>query len=85
MVTELHQNHFIVHTVFNSWWVSTEMARHIEWTLDVRRPARWVTFVDVTGARVRVLAEAIYCVEQCTAEQRAAWRAIREAREEEES
>ena len=80
MVAELHQNHFIVHTMLNSWWVSTEMARHIERALDVRRPARWVTFVDVTGARVRLLAEAIYCVELCSAEPSSARPGARSAR-----
>jgi len=84
MATLMHENHFVVHTGHCSWWVSTEMARHIERALDARRPARWTTFVDVTGARIRILTDATYCVEQCTAEQRAIWRQIREARDAED-
>ena len=75
---------FVVHTGDCSWLVSTEMARHIECTLDGRRPPRWVRFVDIAGARVRILSGAIYCIEQSTAEQRAVWRQFRNARREED-
>jgi hypothetical protein len=75
---------FVVHTADCSWLVSTEMARHIERDLDGRRPPRWVRFVDIAGARVRILSGAIYCIEQSTADQREAWRQFRNARREED-
>ena len=71
---------FVVYTGDCTWLVSTAMARHIERALDGRRPPRWVTFVDVAGARVRILSGAIYCIEQSTAEQREAWRRFQKAR-----
>jgi hypothetical protein len=71
---------FVVYTGDCSWLVSTEMARHIECALDARRPPRWITFVDIAGARVRILSGAIYCIEQSSADQREAWRQFRNAR-----
>ncbi|MGE5926620.1 MAG: hypothetical protein ACM357_04655 [Gemmatimonadota bacterium] len=71
---------FVVYTGDCSWLVSTEMARHLERALDARRPPRWVTFVDLAGARVRILSGAIYCIEQSTAHQREAWRQFQKAR-----
>jgi hypothetical protein len=40
----------------------------------------WVTFVDLTGARVRVRTRLIECLFHCTADQRALARAFRKAR-----
>jgi hypothetical protein len=36
------------------WYVSTVMTRAIEECLDAEPQPRWVTFVDLTGARARM-------------------------------
>jgi hypothetical protein len=64
-------DYFVVAGEFCTWYVSTEMARFIESCLDVRRPAEWVKFVDLAGARVRLRVRNIAYLAQCTAEQRA--------------
>lgn len=62
------------------WYVSREMARHVEASLDQDPRPAWVAFVDVTGARVRVRARLITHVAQCSCEQRALERAFRRGR-----
>ena len=62
---------FVVSTEWDNWCVSTEMARHIDATLDADPLPRWITFVDLTGARVRVRAESIESLTQRSAQQRA--------------
>lgn len=62
---------FVVSTEWDNWCVSTEMARYIDATLDADPLPRWVTFVDLTGARVRVRADTIASLTQRSAQQRA--------------
>ena len=54
--------------------VSTAMAAHIERVLGARWKSRWVTFVDLSGSRVRVRTDRITMVMQSTVDQRAAER-----------
>jgi hypothetical protein len=67
-----------------SYLVSTAMARHIECELDRWPRPRWITFVDLAGARYRVRAEAIESLEQSTPESRELWRRFREERDRED-
>jgi hypothetical protein len=62
---------FVVSTEWDNWCVSTEMARHIDQTLDADPLPRWITFVDLTGARVRVKANSIESLTQRSEQQRA--------------
>ena len=64
--------------------VSTVMARHVERQLDRWPRPRWVTFVDLSGARIRVRADAIEGLEHSTPESRELWRRFREERERED-
>lgn len=73
-------DYFVVGTENDSWCVSREMAQFVEARLDESRPPRWIAFVDLTGARIRVLARLIESVCQCTAEQRGLARAFYRAR-----
>ena len=66
-------DYFVVSGDCCSWCVSTEMARLIEAYLDAEPPARWVKFVDLTGARIRLRARQIQSITQSTADQRS-WR-----------
>jgi hypothetical protein len=68
--------YFVVSGDCCTWYVSTTMARFIEQCLDARPRPKWVKFVDLTGARVRLRARQIEYVCQCTADQRAAERAF---------
>lgn len=67
-------DHFIVSTRSTSFFVSTEMAAHIERCLDARRPTKWIRFVDICGSRVRIHRREIEYVFQSTSEQRATYR-----------
>jgi hypothetical protein len=69
-------DYFVVSSEFGTWYVSTEMARFIEACLEVEPPLRWVKFVDLTGARIRLRARLIESVSQSSAEQRACDRAF---------
>ena len=67
-------DYFVVSTRFDSWCVSTAMARGIETDLDAEPARDWVTFVDLHGSRVRLRAREVLSVAQCTADQRASAR-----------
>jgi hypothetical protein len=73
---ELPTDYFVIGGQHMEWYVSREMARHVEACLDQVPPVRWVTFVDLKGARVRLRARLITHVEQCTVEQRMLGRAF---------
>ena len=61
---------FVVSTEWDTWCVSTEMARHIDACLDADPLPRWLTFVDVTGARVRLRSDSVESLTQRSIEQR---------------
>ena len=61
--------------------VSTVMARHVERQLDRWPRPRWVTFVDLSGARIRVRADAIESLAHSNPETREMWRRFRAERE----
>ena len=70
-------DYFIIDCGDSSWfYVSTVMARAIEGRLDRWLRPRWITFVDVTGARIRVRSRDINSIAQSTATQRADSRAF---------
>jgi hypothetical protein len=69
-------DHFVVSARSETWYVSTEMARHVEACLDAQPRQAWICFVDLSGARVRVRSREIEYLVQSTAEQRAAERAF---------
>ena len=69
-------DYFIVSGESFTWYVSATMAKAIEARLDAKPRARWVTFVDLVGSRVRLRARRIEYICQSTAEQRAAERAF---------
>ena len=72
-------DHFVVSARSETWYVSTEMARHIEACLDVEHRHVWISFVDLSGARVRVRSREVEYLAQSTADQRAAERAFHRA------
>jgi hypothetical protein len=72
-------DHFVVSAKSATWYVSTEMARHIEACLDVEHHQGWISFVDLSGARVRLRSVEIEYLAQSTAEQRTAERSFHRA------
>lgn len=70
------EHYFVVITKWDSWCVSTAMARFVEECLDGRRRTDWIKFVDLAGARVRLRADEIVSVSESSPEQRAAYRAF---------
>jgi hypothetical protein len=59
-------DHFVVNARSETWYVSTEMARHIEACLDVEHRHVWISFVDLSGARVRVRSREVEYLAQST-------------------
>ena len=76
----LHAGYHIVVTQQGNFIVSTVMARHVERELDRWPRPRWITFVDVAGARIRILARLIEGLEQSSLETRELWRLWRKQR-----
>lgn len=72
-------DHFVVSARMATFVVSTVMARAIEATLNQWPRRTWVTFVDLSGSRVRLRAQEIDFIVQSTAEQRALDRQFRQA------
>lgn len=64
-------DYFVLCTREASWYLSTAMAQAVERELLVAEAEGWITFVDLTGARIRVRAGLIQCLAQCYAENRA--------------
>jgi hypothetical protein len=73
-------DYFVIEASSMLWFVSREMAAAVEATLLETPSPRWVSFVDLTGARVRLRTRLVEVISQSTAEQRAIARAISRAR-----
>lgn len=66
------------------WMLSTAAARAIEKQMDRWPRPRWVRFVDILGARVRLRTRDIRWLQQCTPETRALWRRWIQERQQED-
>lgn len=75
--------YFVVDSYAGEWIVSRVMAQFIEGVLDAWPRSRWIRFVDITGARVRVRAELIRSLRQSSAEIRGEWRRFKQERQKE--
>lgn len=69
-------DYFVVGGDCGVWYVSTAMARAIDACLGAVPQPRWIAFVDLTGARIRLRTRQIDYLCQCTADQRSAERAF---------
>jgi hypothetical protein len=68
---------FVLSARSATWYLSTEMARHVEQCLDGQE--MWLSFVDLNGSRVRLRTHEVEYLAQSTAEQRAADRTFHRA------
>ena len=80
----MNTDYFLVCAECGHWSVSATMARAIEHQLARWLPPRWITFVDLTGASIRIRADQVRSVSQCYAENRAAERTFRRRLDEED-
>jgi len=74
-------DYFVIQTRESWFFVSTFMARAIQSQLGRFIRPRWITFVDVVGACVRVRSDRIVTIVQSAAEQRASIRVFDRMRE----
>ena len=80
----METNYFLVCAECGHWPVSVTMAGAIERQLGRWLPPRWIVFVDLTGARIRVRTDQVRSVSQSYAENRAADRTLRRRLDEED-
>lgn len=64
-------DYFVLSTRDTCWCLSMVMARAVEQELVCAAPESWITFVDLTGSRVRLRAGLVQSLAQCYAENRA--------------
>jgi len=70
-------DYFVIQCRDSSWfYVSTVMARAIDRKLGRLFRPRWITFVDISGSRIRLRTDDITSLVQLTAEQRDQGRAF---------
>jgi len=79
-----YTDYYLVETLHDTFVVSLSTALAIERALDKAATPDWIEFHDVFGARHRTLALCVYRISECTRETRAALRAFRKARKDEE-
>ena len=81
----LYPRYWVVSTASMTYPVSEVMVRLVEDALDRWPRPRWVRFVDLSGAVVRLRTVTIESVEQSAPETRALRRRVREEQDREES
>ena len=69
-----YPEYFLLEAQQAQWMLSTDAARVVERQMDRWPRPRWVRFVDILGARVRVRTDTIRWLQQCTPETRDLWR-----------
>ena len=80
-----YSEYFVLETSAGSWSISRRMAEFIESELDRWPRRRWIRFIDLTGATVRVRLELIRVLRQSSPDIRNEWRRFKEERKREET
>jgi len=78
-----YAEYFVLASYAGDWMISRRMAEFVEEELNRWPRRRWITFVDVLGARVRLRAEMIKAVRQSSPLIRGEWRRFKAERLEE--
>lgn len=81
----LYPEYHWVLTQRGRWPVTIVMLRHVERELARWPRPRWITFVDLSGARVRIRSRVIEGFEQSTPESRALFRRVCAEQDQEEN
>ena len=78
-----YREYFVLASYAGEWMISRRMAEFIEVELGRWRRPRWIRFIDLTGATVRLRTDLIKAVRQSSPEIRAEWRRFKEERKQE--
>jgi hypothetical protein len=79
-----YEEYFLVDAPPAIWMVSAASARVIERELDRWPKPRWLRFVDILGARIRVRTAWVKSIQQSTPETRELWRRWMQERQQED-
>lgn len=79
----LYPDYWVVETPWNSYLVSPVMARVVQRALSRWPRQRWVSIVDISGARLFLRTSTIVTLGQSSPDTRAVWRRFRDEREQE--
>ena len=78
-----YSEYFVLESGAGEWVISRRMAEFVENELDRWPRPRWVTFVDLLGARVRVRVDLIRAIRQSSPAIRGEWRRFKHERQQE--
>jgi len=75
--------YFVLESYAGDWMISRRMVEFVEGELDRWPRRRWICFVDLLGARVRLRAELIKALRQSSPAIRGEWRRFKDERQQE--
>ena len=78
-----YREYFVLASYAGDWMISRRMAEFIEDELDRWPRPRWIRFIDLTGASVRLRTDLIKVVRQSSLEIRSEWRRFKDERKQE--
>ena len=81
--TVFYPDYWVIETPWNSYLVSPVMARVVQQAINRWPRRRWVSIVDLAGARLFLRTSTIVTLEQSSADTRAIWRDFRDERKQE--
>ncbi len=78
-----YDEYFVLESYAGDWMISRRMVEFVETELDRWPRRRWICFVDLVGARVRLRAELIKALRQSSPAIRGEWRRFKDERQQE--
>ncbi len=78
-----YTEYFVLASYADEWMISRRMAEFVEDELDRWPRPRWIRFIDMMGASVRLRADLIKAVRQSSLEIRGEWRRFKDERKQE--
>jgi hypothetical protein len=78
-----YTEYFVLESYAGDWMISRRMVEFVESELDRWPRRRWICFVDLLGARVRLRAELIKALRQSSPAIRGEWRRFKDERQHE--
>lgn len=78
-----YTEYFVLVTGAGQWSISRYMAAFVESELDRWPRRRWIRFIDLTGATVRVRVDLIKALRQSSTDIRGEWRRFKDERKQE--
>ncbi len=80
-----YREYFVLESGAGDWSISRNMAAFVEAELDRWPRKRWIRFIDLTGASVRVRTDLVRALRQSSPEIRSEWRRFKFERKQEEA